>query len=198
MTQLLVATGNPGKLKEYQELLSDLDVEWVSLKDVGLGDMDVDETGDSFEANAILKAQTYCQASGIITLADDSGLVVDALDGRPGIYSARYGAPQVTTDEGRYLKLLGDMESVPDAARTARFVCVVAIAVPNRTVQTVRGEFEGKIGYAPRGNNGFGYDPVFVVDDGRALAELLPEEKHRISHRGLALKKAHPILRALL
>jgi len=194
MTKLLVATGNMGKLKEYQELLSDLDVEWVSLKDVGLGDMDVDETGSTFTENAILKAESYSQAANLITLADDSGLVVDALDGRPGIYSARYGAPAAKTDQDRYQKLLGELDGIAVAQRTARFVCVVAIAIPNHVTHTVEGLFEGHIATAPLGEHGFGYDPIFELPDGRTLAQLPPAEKHRISHRGLALEKARPYL----
>lgn len=196
--KLLVATTNPGKLKEYKELLSDLSVEWVSLPDVGLGNMDVEETGSTFEENAILKAKAYCAASGLITLADDSGIEVDALNGAPGIYSARYGAPEVKTDQGRLEKLQRDVKDVPDEQRTARFICVVAIALPDGEVHTAKGRWEGRLAYAPRGTNGFGYDPIFITADGRTSAELAPEEKNRISHRALALEAAHPYLRSVI
>ncbi|MFP4321425.1 MAG: RdgB/HAM1 family non-canonical purine NTP pyrophosphatase [Anaerolineales bacterium] len=195
--QLLVATGNPGKLQEYRELLADLPVEWLSLQDAGLADMDVEETGRSFEENARLKASAYHAASGLLTLADDSGLVVDALGGAPGIYSARYGAPEAKTDEDRYTKLLSALENVPDNQRRAHFVCIIAIAAPGFPLQTVEGRVAGHIARAPRGSHGFGYDPVFVTEDGRTAAELPPEEKHRISHRGEALRAALPVLKRI-
>ena len=194
IVKLLVATQNRGKLKEYRELLSDLQVEWVSLHDVGLGDMDVEETGTTFAENARLKASAYCEASGLLTLADDSGLVIDALDGAPGIYSARYGAPELKTDRERYEKVLAQLKDVPEEARTARFVCVVGIAIPKKPVQEAEGVFEGRIACEPRGENGFGYDPIFVTKNGRTLAELASSEKHQISHRGIALRVAQPLL----
>lgn len=196
--KLLVATTNRGKLAEYRELLADIDVEWVDLQDVGLGTMEVAETEDTFAANAILKARAYCEASGLLTLADDSGLVVDALEGAPGVYSARYGAPEVTTDRGRYEKLLAALQDVPLEKRTARFKCVVALAAPDQEIVTVEGKIEGKIAFSPRGSNGFGYDPVFLLSDGRTLAELPSAEKNRISHRGNALEKAQPLLIELI
>lgn len=196
--KLLVATTNRGKLAEYRELLADIDVEWVDLQDVGLGTMEVAETEDTFAANAILKARAYCEASGLLTLADDSGLVVDALDGAPGVYSARYGAPEVTTDRGRYEKLLAALQDVPLEKRTARFKCVVALAAPDQEIVTVEGKIEGRIAFSPRGSNGFGYDPVFLLSDGRTLAELPSAEKNRISHRGNALEKAQPLLIQLI
>lgn len=196
--KLLVATTNRGKLAEYRELLADIDVEWVDLQDVGLGTMEVAETEDTFAANAILKARAYCEASGLLTLADDSGLVVDALEGAPGVYSARYGAPEVTTDRGRYEKLLAALQDVPLEKRTARFKCVVALAAPDQEIVTVEGKIEGRIAFSPRGSNGFGYDPVFLLSDGRTLAELPSAEKNRISHRGNALEKAQPLLIQLI
>lgn len=196
--KLLVATTNKGKLAEYRELLADIDVEWVDLQDVGLGTMEVAETEDTFAANAILKARAYCEASGLLTLADDSGLVVDALEGAPGVYSARYGAPEVTTDRGRYEKLLAALQEVPLEKRTARFKCVVALAAPDQEIVTVEGKIEGRIAFSPRGSNGFGYDPVFLLSDGRTLAELPSAEKNRISHRGNALEKAQPLLIELI
>ena len=196
--KLLVATGNPGKLNEFRTLLSDLDVEWVSLKDVGLEGMEIEETGATFAENASLKARAYCDASGVITLADDSGLVVDALNGAPGIYSARYGAPEIKTDIERYEKVLKEIENVPDEKRTARFICMVAVATPDGKSFIAEGRFEGRLARAPRGENGFGYDPIFITADGRTSAELPPEEKNRISHRGRALQAIKPILMRLV
>jgi XTP/dITP diphosphohydrolase len=191
--KLLVATGNPGKLREYREMLNGLDVDWVGLGDVGLGDMDVAEAGTTFEANARIKAEAYGKASGLLTLADDSGLVVDALNGAPGVYSARYGSPEVTSDEGRYQKLLQDMYGIEQ--RSARFVCVVAIFAPDGGVTLFEGKVEGHIAHRPRGSNGFGYDPVFLVGDGpQTMAEFPHEEKNRISHRANALAAAQPFL----
>lgn len=202
MTALLVATQNMGKLNEYRQMLSELQaVEWLSLTDVGLETMDVEETGTTFAENAQLKAYHYQQASGLITLADDSGLVVDALDGAPGVYSARYGAPIVSSDVGRYELLLENLKDTPINKRTARFMCVIAIALPNQAmndIQTVQGSVEGRIAFAPRGTNGFGYDPIFELPDGRMIAELPPYEKNAISHRGNALMKALPVLKEYL
>ena len=194
--KLLVASTNPGKLVEFRELMADLSVEWLSLTDIGLDHMDVEETGDTFAANAILKAQTYSAASGLPTLADDSGLVVDALRGAPGVYSARY-AP---TAPERNAKLLNALDGIPFEKRTARFVSVIAVALPEGILITAEGSVEGRVGLSgsvPRGKNGFGYDPVFVLDSGATMAELPSSEKNAISHRGRALVKIHPILRCL-
>jgi XTP/dITP diphosphohydrolase len=190
---LLVATTNPGKLNEFRQLMADLPVDWLSLKDVGLDQMEVEETGDTFAANALLKAEAYCAASGLPTLADDSGIVVDALDGAPGVQSARY-AP---TSEERNAKLIKALENVPTERRTARFVCVIALVMPDRLTVMAEGRVEGRVGTEPRGANGFGYDPIFVLDDGRTTAELLPAEKNTISHRGRALARLAPVLRCL-
>jgi XTP/dITP diphosphohydrolase len=199
MAKLLVATRNRGKVQEYREMLAPLEgMEWLSLWDVGLGEMEVEETGDTFTANATLKAAQYGERAGFLTLADDSGLVVDALGGAPGVYSARYGAPEVTTEAGRYQLLLQNLDGIPHHQRTARFECVVAIAPVNGAIAHARGTVEGHIALSPRGSNGFGYDPVFLMPDGRTMAELPPEEKHRISHRGRALQAALPILYRLL
>jgi XTP/dITP diphosphohydrolase len=190
---LLVASTNPGKLQELREMMADLPIKWLSLADMGLDQMDVEETGDTFEANALIKARAYCAASGLPTLADDSGIVVDALNGEPGIHSARY-AP---TSEERNVKLLQMLEGVPDERRTARFVCVVALVTPDQITVTAEGRVEGHVGTEPRGTNGFGYDPIFVLDNGLTTAELAPAEKNAISHRGRALAQIHPILRCL-
>lgn len=197
MIRLLVGTQNPGKQREYQDLLADLPVAWVAPAAVGLADFDGDESGSSFTENARLKAQSYAQAADLPTLADDSGLVVDALAGAPGIYSARYAGPEAS-DVDRYEKLLAELAAVPAEARTARFMCVVALALPDGAVYTAQGALEGRIGHAPRGSFGFGYDPVFVLPDGRHLAELPAAEKHAISHRGRALAALKPTLRTVL
>lgn len=190
---LLVATGNPGKVSEYRDLLGDLPFQLVSLRDVGIG-FEVPETGETFEENARLKAEAYCAASGLATLADDSGIMVDALGGAPGVHSARYGGPGLS-DEDRVHVLLRELNRVPDERRTARFVCVIALAAPGRPTQLVRGEVEGRIARGPRGINGFGYDPVFLLPDrGLTTAELPSAEKHAVSHRGEAVRKARALL----
>jgi XTP/dITP diphosphohydrolase len=200
-TRLLVATRNYKKLDEFRHMLAGLPVEWVSLPDVGLGEMDVEETGDSFEENARLKAYAYQQASGLISLADDSGLVVGALKGAPGIYSARYGGPDYKTDQDRYQLLLRQLQHVPDSERSAYFVSVIAIALPGQTmdeITVIRGTLTGSIAHAPRGHYGFGYDPVFLLPDGRTLAEAPPAEKNEISHRANALRAALPVIQKIL
>jgi len=194
LTKLLVATNNPGKLREYQELLSDLEVEltFPAQEDLTL---DVDECGDTFEENARIKARAYAQASGLLTLADDSGLEVDALNGAPGVHSARYAGPDADDTE-RYRKLLAALADIPEGRRSARFHCVVALARPDGTVHTADGTCEGEIGFEPRGQHGFGYDPIFVVAEqgGQTMAELPPALKNRISHRSRALEAARPLL----
>ena len=195
-TKLLIATHNPGKVREYRALLADLplDVTWLDDERITF---EVEETGSTFAENAILKARAYAAASGLLTWADDSGLEVDALDGAPGVYSARYGAPEVQGDEARFRYLLANLDGVPAGARTARFRCVVALSTPDGDVQTVDGTCEGRIGFDPRGDNGFGYDPVFMVaeyDYRVALAELEPAIKNRISHRGQAARRAKLVL----
>jgi XTP/dITP diphosphohydrolase len=198
LTHFLVATQNPGKLREYQDLLADLPVEWFSLQDLGLEDLEVPETGATFTENARIKASAYAEASGVLTLADDSGLEVDALGGAPGVYSSRYAGPGAS-DTDRYRKLLAELGDTPDEARTARFRCVVAIAAPGGDVRTAEGACEGRIGDAPRGENGFGYDPVFIVEGrDQTMAELTADEKNILSHRGRALEAIRPILAEIL
>ncbi|NPV68902.1 MAG: RdgB/HAM1 family non-canonical purine NTP pyrophosphatase [Anaerolineae bacterium] len=197
MITVLVATLNPGKQREYHDLLANLPVTWVGPADVGLDHLEVAEDGLTFEANARLKALAFARASGLPTLADDSGLQVDALNGQPGVYSARYAGP-AATDEDRYRKLLSVMAAIPDDRRSARFVCVVALALPDGEVHVAQGTLEGSIGRHPRGSGGFGYDPVFVLPDGRHLAELSAMEKNAISHRARALEALRPILLAVL
>lgn len=195
--KLLIATHNPGKVAEYAELLTDVPVSAISLDDVGI-DYSVEETGTTFEENAILKAQSYAEASGMLTLADDSGLAVDALGGEPGLYSARYGGPDAT-DATRYTMLLTRMQSVPDGERQARFVCVVALATPEGDLYIGEGAVEGVIAHAPRGDFGFGYDPVFFMPEyGATMAELGPKVKNNISHRARALRALLPTLKQVV
>ena len=197
MRKLLVASNNPGKLKEYADLLDRLPVTLTSPVQEGLS-LAVDESGATFAENAILKARAYAEASGLPTLADDSGLEVDALDGAPGVRSARY-AGEGASDEDRYRLLLRNLAGVPQGKRTARFRCVVAVATPQGKVHTAEGRCEGVIGFEPRGTHGFGYDPVFYLPDrGQTMAELPPTVKNRISHRGRAVQAALPVLRWLL
>lgn len=197
MPTLLVATQNRGKLREYQRLLTEYTL--LTTVDAGLGDFDVEETGATFAENAILKARAYMQASGLITLADDSGLAVDALDGRPGVYSARYGGPGLD-DAGRRAKLLADLRDVPDDRRTARFMCVVAVARPGvDEVLQVEGRVEGRILHTERGTGGFGYDALFQPDGhAQTFGELAAEVKDGLSHRGRAVTALKPLLDDLL
>ena len=158
--------------------------------------MEVEETGDTLEENALIKAQAYANAGGILTLADDSGLFVDALDGAPGVISARYGAPDAKSDEDRVELLLRNMADVPEGQRDAAFRCVIVIAEPGAdTVRIAKGELRGIIGQTPRGTNGFGYDPIFVVQEyGKTVAELDSETKNALSHRGRASRIARDII----
>ena len=193
--KLLVGTGNPGKVREFRELLGGLPVELVTPADIGL-DIEVEETGDTLEENALIKARTYANAGGITALADDSGLFVDVLDGAPGVHSARYGAPEARTDEDRVRLLLGALAGVPEGQRDAAFRCVIVIADPGESdVRMARGELRGILGLAPRGTNGFGYDPIFVVPEhGKTVAELDSITKHALSHRGQAARAAREII----
>lgn len=197
MERLLIATHNRGKLMEYQELLGELDIELLTLDDVGIQE-DVEETGATFEENARLKADAYARTSGLLTLADDSGLEVDALGGEPGVYSKRY-AGDGKSDAERNEYLLEKLSAVPEAERTARFRCVIVIADAQGHTWVTEGTCEGEIAFEPRGTNGFGYDPIFVVAGAkRHLAEFSSGEKNRISHRGRAAVNAREILRARL
>lgn len=195
--RLLIATHNQGKYVEMVEILSSLPVELVGLAGAGI-DWDVDETGDTIPENAILKAETYARASRLLALADDSGLEVDALNGAPGVRSARFGDEDLDP-EGRYRLLLEKLLDVPWEGRTARFRCVVAVAAPDGLIATAEGTVEGHITREPRGQGGFGYDPVFLVaEEGATMAELPAEVKNRISHRARALDAILPRLRAIL
>jgi XTP/dITP diphosphohydrolase len=197
MPKLLIATHNPGKVFEFAEMFRNLPIECVSLDEVGITE-DIEETGETFEDNARLKAIGYCEMSGLITLADDSGLEVDALGGEPGVYSARYAGPGATAAD-RNAKLLKNMAEVPADQRTARFRCVIAIATPSGEIYTADGTVEGRINYEPRGELGFGYDPVFFMPEyGATLAELGSPIKNKISHRAKALQAIMPTLSALI
>lgn len=183
--KLVLASKNAKKLKEMQEILSQLGVEVCLQSEVGV-DVDVEETGTTFEENSMLKASAVMKASGLPAIADDSGLCVDALGGAPGVYSARYGGPELD-DPGRCRLLLENMKG---QARAARFVSVITCCFPNGDVLTARGECPGTIAFAPMGEGGFGYDPVFFVPGlKKTFAQLTPEEKNAISHRGKALKE---------
>ncbi len=190
--QLLVATTNRGKLTEYRQMLAGLPFDLLDLSDTGIYET-IAETGTTYAANARLKAEGYARLSNLPTLADDSGLEVAALQGEPGICSARFGGE--STDEGRTRLLLEKLQGVPFHERLARFVCVIAVAEPDGRVETVEGTVGGVIELAPRGTGGFGYDPVFfLLDRGVTMAELDPEEKNMLSHRAEALRKARPLL----
>lgn len=194
MTQLLLATSNRGKIAELQALIGPA-ADVVSLSDLGIESPE--ETGATFEENAVLKARHGAAASGLVTVADDSGIEVDALGGAPGIRSARYAGEPADDDSNRQ-RLLRELADVPAARRTARFVCAIAVATPEGTVRTFHGALEGRVTDTPRGDGGFGYDPLMELPDGRTVAQLSPEEKNAISHRGAALRNALPYLHAVI
>ena len=195
--KLLVATNNPGKLREYTSLLAGRPFNLVTLADAGIVD-DVEETGSSMDQNAIQKATIYSALGGLITLADDSGLEVDALGGEPGRLSARY-AGENATDKDRVEYLLKRMNGVPWENRTARFRCVIAMAAPDGKVELCAGECPGFITFEPRGEHGFGYDPIFYLPElDKTMAELPLAQKNKISHRGQAARKAAQTLRNMV
>ena len=192
--KLIAATNNAHKVVEFKRILEPLGFTVLTQREAGIS-IEAEETGTTFEENAYLKAKAVFDASGCPTVADDSGIAVDALNGAPGVYSARYGGPELD-DVGRYEKLLKDMENVPDEARGAQFVCAISLILSAEQVYTFTGICEGKVGYGPRGENGFGYDPIFMVGD-RSTAELSPAEKDAISHRGQALRKMEQMLHTM-
>lgn len=192
--RMLIATSNQGKLREFRSLAPE-NVVLVSLTDLGLPSPD--ETGSTLMENADLKALAGARASGLLTLADDSGLEVDALDGAPGIFSARY-AGEPASDDRNIAKLLAELADIPEDRRVARFRCAISVARPDGIALRADGVCAGVIGRAPRGGNGFGYDPVFVLPDGRTMAELADDEKNLISHRARAIVAAAPMLRSML
>ncbi len=182
--KFVIATGNAHKVEEFSRMLKFLDFSAVSAKELGI-DMDkAVENGDTFEQNALIKAKYACEKSGLAAFADDSGLCVDALDGRPGIYSARYAE----TDALRIEKLLCELEGVEKEKRGAKFVSAIACVFPDGTSFTVRGETEGQIDFSPKGSGGFGYDPIFLYE-GKSFGEMTGEQKDAVSHRGRALEK---------
>jgi XTP/dITP diphosphohydrolase len=192
--RLLIGSGNPGKQHEYRELLAGLDLELLTPDDLDPVPPEPEETGKTFAENAAHKARAYAKASGVRTVADDSGLEVDALRGAPGLRSRRFFGADASATE-RNTKLLALLEGV--TARGARFVCVTALAWPDGRVELFDGEVRGEIALAPRGEQGFGYDPLFIIaGDGRTMAELAAHDKHRISHRGLAVAKLRAFLAA--
>lgn len=194
MRKLVFATGNQGKMKEIREILADMDLEILSMKEAGVI-LDIQEDGTTFEENAVIKAKAVQEATGELTLADDSGLEIDYLNGEPGVYSARY-LGEDTSYRIKNANLIQRLEGVPMEQRTARFVCVIAAAFPDGWVETARATIEGVIGYEERGENGFGYDPIFYVPEFHcSTAELSPEQKNAVSHRGKALRQMKEILR---
>ncbi len=197
MQKLLIGTKNQGKVREIQALLTDLDIELISLKDIELT-IDVDEVGKTYAENAALKARAYAQASGLVTLADDSGLEVDALDGAPGLYSARYAAKPQATDADRRAFLLENLAGHP-RPWDARFICVVALATPEGDCQFTEGTCPGEIIPEERGQFGFGYDPIFLVEHSeKTMAELHMNEKNKLSHRARAVTGSRHIILDLL
>ncbi|HHX17869.1 MAG TPA: XTP/dITP diphosphatase [Clostridium sp.] len=187
MKKFIVATKNQGKLKEIQEILAKFPFQVVSMVDEGIT-KDIDESGTTFEDNALIKAREVHKITGEIVMADDSGLEVDYLDGAPGVYSARF-AGENASDEDKNNKLLELLKDVPYEERKARFVCAIAVVLSNGEEFTVKGVCEGYIGFKPEGKNGFGYDPLFYVPEfNMTTAQMKPEQKHEISHRGKALR----------
>jgi len=194
---IVLATSNAGKVSELRALLSDLPVQFLSVSEVLGEKLSIVEDGATFEDNALIKARAVCRATQTLSLADDSGLEVDALGGRPGVRSARF-AHERATDAENNAALLRELENVEEGARTARFRCVLALVSPWRDadIHVAEGSCEGSIARAPRGNGGFGYDPLFTVAglEGRTMAELSEDEKNRISHRARAVQSLRAIL----
>ena len=186
--KVVLASKNKHKLEEISKIAEKFDMELVLESELGV-DIDVEETGSTFEENSFLKAEAVMKATGLPALADDSGIAVDALNGEPGIYSARYGFDESLDDRGRLNLLLKNTENVPDDKRQAKFVCVITLVTPQGQTIQARGEVHGMLLRAPAGENGFGYDPIFYYPPfGKSLAQVSPEEKNRVSHRANALK----------
>ena len=187
MKKIIFATQNQGKVKEIKKILEGMPVEVLTMDEAGI-DIEIEENGKTFEENAVIKATAIRDLTGEIVLADDSGLEIDYLNKEPGIYSARYMGED-TSYHIKNANLIERLNGVPDEKRTARFVCAIAAAFPDGTVRTVRAAMEGRIGYEEKGENGFGYDPIFYLPEyGCSSAELSMEEKNKISHRGKALR----------
>jgi XTP/dITP diphosphohydrolase len=196
--RLLIATTNPHKIEEFRGLLANLPYELVSLTDVGIA-ADVEETGQTFAENATIKAVAYAELAGLLALADDSGLEINALDDAPGIYSARWAGPEITYDV-RNRMIVERLAELPNERRSARYRCAIAIALPppRGLIGVVEGTLEGRIAEAPAGTGGFGYDPIFLVpEDGRTVGQMSADEKSHISHRARAANAARPLLESL-
>lgn len=186
--KVVLASKNKHKLEEISQITEKFGMELVLESDLGV-DIDVEETGSTFEENSFLKAEAVMKATGLPALADDSGIAVDALNGEPGIYSARYGFDESLDDWGRLQLLLKNTEQVPDERRQAKFVCVITLVPPQQEIIQARGEVHGMLLRTPAGQGGFGYDPIFYYPPlGKSLAELTPEEKNQVSHRANALQ----------
>lgn len=186
LDKIIFATGNKGKIKEIQMILADLGVEVLTMKEAGI-EIDIEENGKNYEENALIKARAVAAHADSVVMADDSGLEIDYLNNEPGIYSARYMGED-TSYRIKNGNLIERLNGVPDEKRTARFVCAIAAVLPDGEEITTRGIIEGRIGYEEKGNNGFGYDPIFYVPKfGKTTAELTEEEKNQVSHRGNAL-----------
>ncbi|MBR6377759.1 MAG: XTP/dITP diphosphatase [Oscillospiraceae bacterium] len=196
--KVILASQNRHKLQEIQAILAPYDIQLVLQSELGLH-IDVEETGTTFEENSELKARAVMEATGMPAIADDSGICVDVLGGEPGIYSARYGAPECVTDEDRLYHLLKNLRGIRAEERTARFVCVITLLWPDGRKLVAKGSCEGLITFEPRGENGFGYDPIFFSPaHGCTLAQLPPEEKNKISHRANALNRLEQMLEGTL
>ena len=186
--KVVLASKNPHKLVEISKITEKFGMELILQSQLGV-DIDVEETGTTFEENSFLKAEAVMKATGLPALADDSGIAVDALNGEPGVYSARYGFDESLDDWGRLELLLKNTEHVPDGQRQAQFVCVITMVTPDGKTIQARGEIHGELIREPRGENGFGYDPIFYYPPyGKTTAEMAPEEKNAVSHRGNALR----------
>ena len=195
--KLVLATNNKGKVKELKEMLTNLPIEISSLEDYPASG-EIEENGTTFEENALIKARAVAQYTGLPAMADDSGLEVDYLKGAPGVYSARY-AGESKSDQANNTKLLQELEGVPAEKRTARFRCVIALVNPDGREYTASGACEGRINFEPSGDGGFGYDPLFFVDEfGKTFAQIDSLSKNSISHRGRALQQAIIILKSML
>ncbi|AOY04436.1 non-canonical purine NTP pyrophosphatase [Bacillus subtilis] len=195
MKEAIIATHNPGKVKEFKEILEPRGYDVKSLAEIGFTE-EIEETGHTFEENAILKAEVVAKAVNKMVIADDSGLSIDNLGGRPGVYSARYAGEQ-KDDQANIEKVLSELKGIEKEQRTARFRCALAVSIPGEETKTVEGHVEGYIAEEPRGEYGFGYDPIFIVKDkDKTMAELTSDEKNKISHRADALKKLSKLLEA--
>ena len=193
--KVVLASKNPHKLVEIDEITRKLGIELILQSELGV-DIDVEENGTTFEENSFIKAEAVMKATGLPAMADDSGIAVDALGGAPGVYSARYGGDPSMTDHDRKMLLLKNTEHVPDGQRQAQFVCVITMVTPEGETIQARGEIHGELTREPKGENGFGYDPIFYYPPaGMTTAEMSSEEKHKVSHRGNALKVFYDMLK---